>query len=289
MPAMKQSQLLVAALKRHLKAREITYPGLARGLGLSLPTIKRMFSGRALTLQRLDAVCEFLGIDLADLTAQARTSDSLPHRLDRAQEKALAEDPQLLALLQYLLNEWTVEHILERLEIAPAECVQRLARLDRLGIIELHPGNRVRLLVARTIDWQPDGPVRERYGGDVIRELMLNPFSGEGEAIRYAFREVSAASHHLMLRRLQRLADDFEELADMDSTLPLSGRHAIGFVIALRPWQFSLMDAIPPKARGAATRPGTPTPVAIAAGGATGMSTGAPPKGPRRAAAGRRS
>lgn len=244
---MKQSQLLVAALKRHLKLREITYSTLARGLKLSLPTVKRMLSGQALTLQRLDDVCEFLGIELADLAAQSRSSDGLPHQLNLEQECALADDPLLLALLQYLLNEWTVEHMLDRLDIARAECVKRLALLDRLGIIELHAGDRVRLLVARTINWQPDGPVRRRYAGKVIRELMLNPFTGQGEAIRYAFRDVSAASHDLMLRRMQRTADELEELADMDADLPPSGRHSIGFVIALRPWKFSLMDAIPPR------------------------------------------
>jgi len=245
---LKQSQLLVSTLKRHMKAREITYPMLAHGLKLSLPTIKRMFSGHALTLQRLDDVCEFLGIDLSDLAAQSLASEALPHRLTADQEKALADDPLLLALFQYLLNEWTVADVLERLEISRAECVKRLARLDRLRIIELHPGDRVRLKVARTIDWQPNGPVRKRYASRVIRELMLNPFTGSGEAIRYAFRDVSPVSHDLMLRRLQRLADDFEEIADLDAVLPPVSRRSIGFVIALRPWKFSLMDAIPPKA-----------------------------------------
>ena len=48
---------LVEALKRALKSRGITYAALAAKLGLSEASVKRMFSRRDFTLQRMDDVC----------------------------------------------------------------------------------------------------------------------------------------------------------------------------------------------------------------------------------------
>ena len=38
------------------------------------------------------------------------------------------------------------------------ECVRKLAALDRLKIIDLLPGNRIRLRLATHFSWLPDGP-----------------------------------------------------------------------------------------------------------------------------------
>ncbi|MCY7313627.1 MAG: helix-turn-helix transcriptional regulator, partial [Pseudoxanthomonas sp.] len=51
---------LIDALKRTLRAQGITYRDLALRLKLSEASVKRMFSQRAMTLQRLEQVCEVL-------------------------------------------------------------------------------------------------------------------------------------------------------------------------------------------------------------------------------------
>ena len=52
---------IVDALKRMLKGRGITYANVAAGLGLSEASVKRMFSRRDFTLQRLEDVCRVAG------------------------------------------------------------------------------------------------------------------------------------------------------------------------------------------------------------------------------------
>jgi DNA-binding Xre family transcriptional regulator len=58
---------LVDALKRLLKAHDVTYAKVAAGLGLSEASVKRMFSCRDFTLRRLEDVCRMVGIDFGDL------------------------------------------------------------------------------------------------------------------------------------------------------------------------------------------------------------------------------
>ena len=61
---MTTSTRLVAALKRVLKSRSLTYRELAERLGLSESAVKHMFSTGNFSLKRLDHVCEVLAIDI---------------------------------------------------------------------------------------------------------------------------------------------------------------------------------------------------------------------------------
>jgi DNA-binding transcriptional regulator LsrR (DeoR family) len=49
---MNESDRLVAALKRLLRKQGITYKGVADSLGISEPSVKRMFSRGTFTLDR---------------------------------------------------------------------------------------------------------------------------------------------------------------------------------------------------------------------------------------------
>jgi DNA-binding Xre family transcriptional regulator len=130
---MNQSERLLDALKKVLKARRITYAQLAVGLAVSEPTVKRLFAQEQITLNRLEQICDFLGLEFADLANQIREG-RMPQQLSVNQEAALAEEPRLLAFLQYLLNEWSVADMREKLDISDAECVRWLTTLDHQTI-----------------------------------------------------------------------------------------------------------------------------------------------------------
>ena len=65
---MAHSGALVEVLKRELRTRGVTYAQVARKLGLSEASVKRMFSRREFTLKRLDQVCQLTHSDFSDLT-----------------------------------------------------------------------------------------------------------------------------------------------------------------------------------------------------------------------------
>ena len=58
---------LFESLLAQLKARGLTYKQVAQGLGVSEPTIKRIFSSIDGSIELLDQLCHFLNIKLADL------------------------------------------------------------------------------------------------------------------------------------------------------------------------------------------------------------------------------
>lgn len=233
---MANAEQLVAALKKVLKARGMTYAGLAAGLGLSEASIKRLFSEQTFTLQRIDEICRLLDLDLLELARLARGESESLRQLSVAQEELLAGDRKLLAVFYLLRHDRELVDIVRDYQISEPECIRLLVRLDRAGMIELLPGNRVRLRVSRQVWHRANGPLRQRLGEAMVNDFLSVRFDEHGGHFRFEVAELSAASAAMLARKLDRLAVEFAELAELDRHLPPRERALHGVALGLRPW-----------------------------------------------------
>jgi DNA-binding Xre family transcriptional regulator len=231
---MSQTRQITLVLKQHLKQKGITYAQLAARLDLSEASVKRLFSESSFTLKRLESVCEILELDFFELARLARGQSELSAELSEAQEAALAGNPKLLSVFYLLLNQWQLPEIGREFEISEAELVGLLTRLDRLQLIELHPNNNIKLLTHSTLHWRVGGPIRKMYQGRVIAEFLRADFAAT-ESLRFEARELGAASLAVLQRKLQRLAVEFNDLAEIDASLPSAERQgaALGVFAAV--------------------------------------------------------
>ena len=95
----------VDALKQSLRARGMTYADLARRLGLSEPTVKRMFSRGTFTLARIEQILRVLDLELYEVARMSRGRAPRPVELSLEQETALARDERLLSVFWLVLND----------------------------------------------------------------------------------------------------------------------------------------------------------------------------------------
>jgi transcriptional regulator with XRE-family HTH domain len=239
-----EQRALVDALKRRLRQEGVTYAQLGARIGLSEPSVKRLFSQGRFSLQQLLACCSALDIELGALcqSRQARAAES--RELGIAQEKALAADPRLLLLFHLLVQGWSLTDIAREYGFRGADRTLLLTRLDHLGLIELLPQDRVRLRIPRDFRWRTQGPVRRRYGAAVLQEFLLDRFQGERALLRFEVRELSEPSLHVLRRKMEKLAQEVAELAELDAYLPVERKHSVGVAMALRPWVFSVAAAL---------------------------------------------
>ena len=240
---------IVDALKDVVRMRGLTYAMLAKRVGLSEASVKRLFSQRTFTLARLVQFCEAVEVDIAELARLARGRDGHAAELTLAQETALANDTRLLAVFYLVVNGWTFDEIVARYRITPAQCVASLARLDRLKLIDFLPGNRIRVKVPRDTRLRADGPIRRRHGKRAVEDFLAPQFDRVGGWFTFEFRELSRASFELLQRRLERIAAEFQELAEVDSHLPPERRETIGMALGVRPWSMEQAFELPPRAR----------------------------------------
>lgn len=238
---------IVQTLKQAVRARGLTYADLAARIGLSEASVKRLFSQRRFTLARLAQVCEVLDIDLAELARMARGREESAAEMTLAQETALAADARLLAVFYLVVNGWRHDEIVARYRITSTQCTGYLARLDRLGLIDLMPNNRVRLKLPADARLRPDGPIRRRHGKRAVEDFLAPEFAGAGGYFAFEFRELSRASFEILRRKLERLATEFQEMAELDRGLAPDARDTIGMALGIRPWSMESAIELPPR------------------------------------------
>lgn len=236
---MSQTNEMLRALKRCLKAKGLTYQDVANALELSEPSIRRIFSQGTFTLKRLEQVCRFLDMSIYDLARMTRLdSDQDVTRLTLEQERQLAEDPIALTYFYLLLTGRSVEKITQEFGLDDRQQTTLLVKLSRMKLVELYPTNNGRLLTSRRIDWRRDGPIRKAYQKQVTASFMDSRFEGSEEMFRFDSGELSAASVKILCRKLEKLSQEFDELAEMDIGLPAKEKKAIGMMAGIRPWAY---------------------------------------------------
>jgi transcriptional regulator with XRE-family HTH domain len=230
---------LVDVLKRELRARGVTYAQVARKLGLSEASVKRMFSRKDFNLKRLDQVCQLAGGEFSDVARVLYQEESLVSQLTPDQEREIVANRKLFLVAVCVLNHVGFEQIVAIYDISRAECIQLLARLDRLGFIQLQPNNRIKLLVSRNFSWLPDGPIQRFFNQQAHTEYFRSRFDRADEYMVVVNGMLSRNSSAAVVTRLKRAAREFSELHNEDSRLPLSERSAMSLLVAIRHWELA--------------------------------------------------
>lgn len=234
----------VETLKKCVRARGMTYAQLARAVGLSEPSIKRMFSRGTFTLARLDEILAVLELDLYEVARMSRGADTGPSELTLEQEVALAKDERLLSVFWLVQNGWRFAEIVAEFSISKAELTLAFGRLARLKLVEWGAGERVRLCVPKDFRWRAGGPVKKAYGRLVTQDFLQARFESPLELLRFESREISAESAAVLKRRLERVVAEFNELAELDAATPADRRTGMALLVACRPWKFSVVNAL---------------------------------------------
>jgi len=241
---MSQTEQLVATLKRLLKARGVTYLQVARHLGLSEPSVKRQFSHLSFRLDTVEAICDLMKINLAELVHAAE--DALPavRQLRAEQEADLVADPRRLLVAVCVLNHITPAQISANYRLGKAEVLAQLLRLDRLQLISLLPENRVRIKVARDFSWLPDGPIQRYFRERVQTDFLDTNFQYAGEFLRFHYAMLTPAANLRFQQRLARLLQEFAELHKDCVGAPAEDRYGTSLLVAMRPWELAAFDAL---------------------------------------------
>jgi len=235
---MPQPSPIVQELKRVLKERELTYAEVAHALGLSVASVKRLFSTGAFSLTRIEAICQLAKLELSELAERARNRATSTTKLSLAQEKEVVADPRLFLITWLVLNRTPFEHIVREYDLPERDVVRYLIRLDRLRIIDLLPGNRVKLLVDRHFTWRADGPVQAYLFDRLLREFFAARFENPADEFYFHGGTVSEAAFAALKRAVRHAAAECVEIIERDRGTPAK-RSGAAFVVALRPWDYS--------------------------------------------------
>jgi len=237
---MPQTTPLVNTLKTTLKAHGKNYADVARKLNLTEASVKRLFSQKSFSLQRLDEICQMMNLEISDLIRLMSEETHKITMLGDKEEEEIANDTTLLLVTICVLNQWKFNEIITHYSFSEAECIRNLAKLDRLRIIELLPANKYKLLIASNFKWRENGPIQRYYQSKVESDFFDSRFDKQNERLIVLNGMLAYESASILQRKLEKLSREFDELNRDDVELDLEHRHGTTMVLALRQWEYGL-------------------------------------------------
>lgn len=234
---MTELQQLLATVKAELKARGITYRNVAAVLKLSEASVKRLFSTGNFSLDRLVELCALLDMTLVELAQAATASTPRLSRLEKKLETELVSDPKLLLVATCTLNHWSLTDIVERYRLDEAECLRCLLRLDRMRLIDLLPGNRIRINVTRDFDWLPSGPIARFFASRGRDDFLSGSFDADDESVFFVHGMLTPEARRQFIAQLRKLRTQFASLHDESLQTPIGERHGTAMLLAMREWE----------------------------------------------------
>lgn len=241
---MAQATALVDVLKQTLKSHQLTYADVGKALDMSEANVKRQFASKRFTLDRLEAICRIMDMDLTDLFQLFEDSRARITQLSLEQEQELVKDIKLLLVAVGVRNHFSFNDIVEHYHFSESDCIKCLARLDRLKLIDLLPNNRIKLRVAEDFHWLPNGPIESFFEQQLQQPFLESRFSGELERRLFLHGVLSEASIEQLTHKIKLLAKEFNDLLRQDVSLPVTKRQSIGIFMAMRPLQVEMFQAL---------------------------------------------
>lgn len=206
------STLVQQAIKQALKARRMTYQDLAAALGLTESGVKKMLSGPDLSLSRLFAICEILGLSATDLVQTAQNEAISEVQLNSRQEEALAADPQLLRVFWRIAIEEDPRELVAQKEGLPQNSLRKiLIALEKLGLLRRTPKDDFVPVHRGLYRWAESGPLVQRLNRDWSELTLRRALSAKGQALnlhRLSFLFLTTESLQEFQRRMNDLIDE---------------------------------------------------------------------------------
>ena len=236
-----QTARVIDTLKGLFRARGMRHAEIADALGLSRSTLKRRLAGSGLTIPFLESLCGLIGVNLIELFELAVANrDTRSRRLTLEQEKALHADVRLGFIFSRLQLGWSAEEVQRECGISEAPLILYLMHLENLGLIDLLPGNRVRLHTAREIDWRKHGPMWhsvDRYLKDIF---TMTDSDDEELSRRTAVVKLSQASIGQLDQLFYHVQTEVRRLAQIDRMLVPDEKTWYAVLVGARPFEVDL-------------------------------------------------
>lgn len=206
---------------------------------MSLPTVKRWWQGRGVHLTVLNHLCGLVGLSLGQLFLELEGGAS-KYIYTLEQEQMLVNNPKVLAVFDLLTGGDKIEAIKERYSLKEAEFFNILMKLDRAGLVELHPKNKIKLKQRGEPQWIVDGPLSRKY-----RKKMIESFLGDHpkELIKFYIHDYLPEDVILLKGKLREL-ENLMETCNARGRARVEATRSFGSYLALKEFEWDVRQVL---------------------------------------------
>ncbi len=228
--------VLLRTLKNVFKSRGLLYQHIAESMSVSETTVKRYLTGHGLTVDILERLCRVADLRVSDLFAVLRESDDALPPLTHADEEKLAAEPFLACLLYFIAKGYTLQALQADFKLSDAELNRYLTKLDKWGMIQLYPFNRIRMNVSPLSRVERGGPLARSARNDSLEPMVRN-FDLSNDVWSFAIDKLSPGSMEKATQLLREFTDALAKIAERDRDLSRESSEYYGVFVLMKPIQ----------------------------------------------------
>ncbi|MBK25715.1 MAG: hypothetical protein CME70_17080 [Halobacteriovorax sp.] len=202
-------------LKRISKAKKLTYSELAQRLEMSESGVKKLFSAKDISFKRLNDICDVLEVSLNDVLEEASSVEIREERFTDEQEKYFLKNMDCFHFFWKLVVERVnLETIKKDYSLTARQVSRYLTKLDQFNIIELHPGNRIKIPRRQSKRWVGRGPltkkIQKEWGLKLWKEALEEQFDeSESSTAKIRFLKLTPSSYEDLILAVSELEQEF--------------------------------------------------------------------------------
>lgn len=237
------AEIIIESLKDHLKLRGFSYKDLAKKWRVSESSVKRVMSSKEILLSRIEQACEMMDMAVADFFKH------VPYRqqhdilfLTVEQELLLSKDPEATHYFLMLQQGQSVTDIVREYSISQEKNIKILNRLEKWGLIEVHPNHRIKRNYLGQLRFRKEGPLGKQIEKAARTQFLDNEFSKEDQYFTFLNLNFKPGDSVKMRIRFQEIFK--EVVTETEQNLIHPNQQEYGVMMAMRQWPSPLMQAL---------------------------------------------
>ncbi len=223
-------------IKNKAKSLGLTQKDLAKRLKVSLPTIKRWYSGSTITLESLHSLVTEVGLTLTEVFSSIENSVSENFHYTKEQELFFSTHPDYLAYFDNILRGLSPTQIQKKFKLTEKKQVLYLSKLDKLKLIEWLPNNKIRLIVKGEPIWETNGLLAVKQRADIFKSFIE---AEKRSGSHFVLHDYLTEDREEITRKIQELLE-FAKRANSRAKFHLDGSNPAGLYISLQNFRWDI-------------------------------------------------
>jgi DNA-binding Xre family transcriptional regulator len=213
-----QTKDLFAVLKKSLKSKRISYKKLSENLTFSEGTLKNIFHSHNCSIDRIVEICNVIDISFTDLVQMASREKESEFSLSWEQEEAFALSPYLYYFFRaHFFEKLDLNALKSKYKLSDASITRYFMELEKIGLLDLHPNNKVKYHISGRQHWIEGGPWMQAFLGRYskrLTEIVLDGSRGkDAYSSMMGFFRLSPATYEKFKAEVSHLEKKYKEIA----------------------------------------------------------------------------
>lgn len=234
-----QIQITFDVLKALFKARGLSYKDVAKRAHMSESNLKRIFSTRTCSLDRLVEICSAVDLSIFDIMEMATKTRAPETVLSEAAERYFTQNFECFVFFRRLAGAKSPNDFLKQEKLPKEKIKKFLKDLERFGLIEIR-AEKIHVKLSGYLRIPPDSPLQRKIEEQWVPWFFSQIFANRDKPehqLKIASTGLSKRHRARFLEELNDLIAKYRDKGFVDQRLNSAEVSPFGIAIGIGPYR----------------------------------------------------